>query len=278
MNPDEREYAQIGWHVLLSLAVALLSLFPIAFAVSNSFKTLGDAYRTVLSIIPENPTLENYLHVFTRMDFPRITFNTLLAASAVTVFKTVTSILAAYAFVSFQWRWKGALYFIMISTIFIPFSVTMIPNYLTISRLGLGDTLMGVILPQLADATGILLIRQSMKTIPKSILEVAGMENSSSLKTLWDIVIPLVKPAVISTGIIFFINSWNEYVWPVLVLKSRERYTLPLALQMYISSEGGTEFTIAMAVSVLTMLVPLALYLIFQRYIISTFTASGIKG
>jgi sn-glycerol 3-phosphate transport system permease protein len=216
--------------------------------------------------------------VFTRLDFLRITFNTLLTASAVTVFKTVTSILAAYAFVSFEWRWKGALYFAMISTIFIPFSVTMIPNYLTISRLGLGDTLLGVILPQLADATGILLIRQSMKTIPKSILEVAGMENSSSIRTLRDIVIPLVKPAVISTGIIFFINSWNEYVWPVLVLKSREKYTLSLALQMYISSEGGTEFTIAMAVSVLTMIVPLTLYLIFQRYIISTFTASGIKG
>lgn len=91
-------------------------------------------------------------------------------------------------------------------------------------------------------------------------------------------VIPLVRPSIISTGIIFFINSWNEYVWPVLILKSKENYTLSLALQMYISAEGGTEFTIAMAVSVLTMLIPLVLYIIFQRYIINTFAASGLKG
>ena len=90
--------------------------------------------------------------------------------------------------------------------------------------------------------------------------------------------IPLVKPSLISTGIIFFINSWNEYVWPVLILKTKENYTLSLALQMYISSEGGTEFTIAMAVSVMTMLIPLLLYIVFQRYIINTFAMSGIKG
>ncbi len=87
-----------------------------------------------------------------------------------------------------------------------------------------------------------------------------------------------MKPSLISTGIIFFINSWNEYVWPVLILKTKENYTLSLALQMYISSEGGTEFTIAMAVSVMTMLIPLLLYIVFQRYIINTFAMSGIKG
>ena len=104
------------------------------------------------------------------------------------------------------------------------------------------------------------------------------MENVGNLKIMWDIVIPLVKPSLISTGIIFFINSWNEYVWPVLILKTKENYTLSLALQMYISSEGGTEFTIAMAVSVMTMLIPLLLYIVFQRYIINTFAMSGIKG
>ena len=104
------------------------------------------------------------------------------------------------------------------------------------------------------------------------------MEDVGNLKIMRDIVIPLVKPSLISTGIIFFINSWNEYVWPVLILKTKENYTLSLALQMYISSEGGTEFTIAMAVSVMTMLIPLLLYILFQRYIINTFAMSGIKG
>jgi sn-glycerol 3-phosphate transport system permease protein len=154
----------------------------------------------------------------------------------------------------------------------------MIPNYLTISRLGFSDKLWGVILPQLSDATGIFLIRQFMRTIPRPLIEAAQLEKVHHLKIMRDIVIPLIRPAIISTGIMFFINSWNEYVWPVLVLKSKDNYTLSLALQMFISSEGGTDFTIAMAVSVITMLIPLTLYLIFQKYIINTFVASGIKG
>lgn len=161
---------------------------------------------------------------------------------------------------------------------FIPFTVTMIPNYITISAMGFRDSIIGVILPQLADALGIFLIRQSMRTIPKSLIEYAYLENIRNIKIMRDIVIPLIKPAIVSTGIIFFINSWNEYVWPVLILKSKRNYTLSLALQMFISSEGGTEFTIAMAVSVLTMVVPLCLYIIFQKYIINTFSLSGIKG
>lgn len=268
---------QIGWHLLL-MAVVFVMLMPVIFAVSNSFKSLQDAFRTVFQIIPANPTLENYVHVFQKLPFVRITLNTFLIASAVTIFKTLTSILAAYSFVYFSYKGKGILYFIMLTTMFITFTVTMIPNYLMISKIGLRDSIWGVALPQLADVLGIFLLRQAMRGVPKALIEAAKMENIKNLKIMRDIVIPLVRPSIITTGIIFFINSWNEYVWPVLILKSKENYTLSLALQMYISAEGGTEFTIAMAVSVLTMIIPLILYIIFQRYIINTFTMSGIKG
>lgn len=268
---------QLGWHFLLCVVVFCM-IMPVIFAVSNSFKTLSDAFNTVFQVIPSKPTLANYIHVFSKLPFLRITANTFFIAATVTAFKTVTSLFAAYSFVYFDFKGKGILYFIMLSTMFIPFTVTMIPNYLTISKLNMADKLWGVILPQLADVLGIFLLRQSMRGIPKSLIEVARMENVKHLKIMTDIVIPLVRPAIISTGIIFFINSWNEYVWPVLILKSKENYTLSLALQMYISSEGGTEFTIAMAVSVMTMIIPLILYIVFQRYIINTFAMSGIKG
>lgn len=269
--------SQIGWHVLLMLIVCIL-LAPIVFAISNSFKTMQDAYNTVFSIIPLNPTIENYVHVFEKLPFLKITLNTFLIAATVTTFKTITGLFAAYSFVYFKYKGKAFLYFIMLMTMFIPFTVTMIPNYLMISKIGLRDNIWGVALPQLADVLGIFLLRQAMRGIPKALIEAAKMENVGNLKIMRDIVVPLVRPSIITTGIIFFINSWNEYVWPVLILKSKENYTLSLALQMYISSEGGTEFTIAMAVSVMTMIIPLVLYIIFQRYIISTFTASGIKG
>lgn len=268
---------QFGWHLLL-MAVVFVMIMPVVFAVSNSFKSLQDAFRTVFQIIPKNPTLENYIHVFQKLPFVKITVNTFLIASAVTIFKTLTSLLAAYSFVYFTYKGKGLLYFVMLTTMFIPFTVTMIPNYLMISKIGLRDNIWGVALPQLADVLGIFLLRQAMRGVPKALIEAAKMENVKNMKIMRDIVIPLVRPSIITTGIIFFINSWNEYVWPVLILKSKENYTLSLALQMYISAEGGTEFTIAMAVSVLTMIIPLVLYLIFQRYIINTFTMSGIKG
>mgnify|MGYP005919219969 FL=1 len=268
---------QIGWHLFLVVVVFLL-LMPIVFAISNSFKTMQEAFNTVFQVIPLHPTLENYRHVFDKLPFVKITLNTFLIASTVTIFKTITGLLAAYAFVYFRFKGKGFLYFIMLSTLFIPFTVTMIPNYLLISKIGLRDRIWGVALPQLADVLGIFLLRQAMRGIPLVLIEAARMENIRHMKIMRDIVIPLVRPSIISTGIIFFINSWNEYVWPVLILKSKENYTLSLALQMYISAEGGTEFTIAMAVSVLTMLIPLVLYIIFQRYIINTFAASGLKG
>lgn len=266
----------IPWHIIFIITVIFL-LFPVIFAIGNSFKSLDNAYSSVLNIIPLNPTFENYKTFFESLPALRITINTFIIALVVTIFKLVTSFISAYAFVYFHFKGKNVLYFILISTIFIPFTVTMIPNYLMISDLGLGDKLWGVILPQLADAVGILLIRQSMKTIPFSLIEVARLDNLGHGLIMKDIVLPLVRPAVTSTGIWFFINSWNEYVWPVLILKSTENYTLPLALQMFISSEGGTNFTVAMAVSVLTMIVPLALYIVFQKYIIGTFTTSGIK-
>ena len=266
-----------NWHIPLC-CILFLSLMPIVFAISNSFKELSEAYNNVFGLIPQRPTIGNYLQVFSQLPFAQIAANTFLIASAVTVFKIVTGVMAAYSFVYFDFKGKNILYFVLISTIFIPFTVTMIPNYLTVSQLGFRNNIIGVILPQLSDATGIFLIRQAMRTVPYSLIEAARLEKAGHLKILLDVVLPLVKPAVVSTGIMFFINSWNEYVWPVLILKDKTNYTLPLALQLFISSEGGTDFTIAMAVSVITMLIPLVLYLVFQRYIINTFTSSGVKG
>lgn len=274
MKTNARE---LKWHVLI-IVIIMASIMPIIFAVSNSFKTLSEAYSKSFDLIPDHPTLENYIHVLKELPFLKITMNTFIISVTVTVFKTVTSFLAAYAFVYYKFKGKTVLYFLLISTMFIPFTVTMIPNYLTVSAFGLRDSLVGVILPQLSDALGIFLLRQSMKTIPRSLLEAVYLESAEDFRLMKDLVVPLVSPAVISTGIIFFINSWNEYVWPMLILKSGENYTLSLALQTFISAEGGTEFTVAMAISVLTMLPPLGLYLIFQKFIINTFAMSGIKG
>lgn len=268
--------SNMGWHLVFIILILLL-LYPIFFAVSTSFKSLNEAFNSN-SIIPKDFTVSAYQRVLSIIPFIKITSNTFIIASIVTIFKLSTGILAAYSFIFLDFKGKNIIYFILISTIFIPFTVTMIPNFITISKLGLRDNIIGVALPQLADATGIFLLRQHMRGIPKSLLEVAKLEKTPHIKILSTIIIPLIKPAILSIGIIFFINSWNEFVWPSLILKSTENYTLSLALQMFVSSEGGTDIPVAMAISVLTMLLPLGIYVIAQKFIINTFTQSGIKG
>lgn len=267
----------LPWHILFLILVALM-IYPLIFAVSTSFKTLPEVYSNSFGVIPQEPTTEAYAGVLAKIPFIRITINTFVVAALVTIFKLFTGVLAAYSFVFFDFRGKKLMYFVLICTIFIPFTVTMIPNFITISRLGLKDNLLGVALPQMADATGIFLLRQHMRSIPRSLLEVAELEKTPHFTRLRTIVVPMVKPAIFSIGIIFFVNSWNEYVWPSLILKSEDNYTLSLALQMFVSAEGGVDVPMAMATSVLTMLLPLVLYAFCQRFIIETFSQSGIKG
>ncbi|WZE73394.1 carbohydrate ABC transporter permease [Macrococcus sp. CCM 2573] len=263
-------------HIIISLFI-VFTIYPILFALSNSFKHLKDAYTSTINLIPNPFTTENYIELFNTIPLINIILNTFIIASIVTLVKIFCAFLASYAIVFFNFKLKKVAYVGLISTIFIPFTVTMVPNYIFMSKLGLTDTIWGVILPQLADAVAIFMITQSMRNIPKALIESSILDNISLFHTMKDIVLPLVKPAITSTSIWFFILSWNEYIWPVLMLKSQENYTLPLALQLFVSAEGGTNFTVAMALSVITMAIPLTLYLVFQRFIIDTFTSSGIK-
>lgn len=268
---------QIFWHIILILAT-ILFIGPIIFAIGNSFIPMDQLFQSTEKSILQIFSIDNYRRVFERLSLARITLNTFIIASISTVLKVLTSLVAAYSFAYYNFKGKNVLFFLLITTIFVPFTVTMIPNYLLISKLSLNDTLFGVVLPQVADATGIFIIRQAMKNVPNSLIEMGQLEGISSFYIAKDIIFPIIRPSVISTGIIFFINSWNEYLWPMLILKSNENFTLPLALQTYISAEAGTDFPVAMAVSTITMALPLILFIIFQKKIINTFSMTGIKG
>ena len=262
---------------VLFIIMVLVILYPLLFILGNSFKPLQEAYQTVLNLIPLNFTVENFTYLFGSIPILKITWNTFFIATVVTLSKLLISFFAAYVLTFHKFKGKRALYFTIIGTMFIPFTVTMIPNYLMMANINLIDNSWGVIIPQVADGMGIFLLTQTMRGIPKTLIEAAKVDNISEKRIMSHIVLPLTRHGITSTGIWFFITSWNEYVWPVLILKSTEQYTLPLAMQNYISAEGGTNFTVAMAISLITMIVPLSLYIIFQKYIIGTFVSSGIK-
>lgn len=272
-----KTHQDLWWHLPL-LAAVFIQLWPIVFMVSTSLKDMDQIFQATLNPLPLPPTLNNYLTVLG--NFPLLTYiyNTFFIAAFVTVFKVLTSVLAAFAFIYYDFKYKETVFNSMLLTFFIPITVLIMPNYLLMSKLELLNTPWGVMLPQFVDGMGVFLMRQTMRGIPKPLLEAAVLDNAGPLQVLRKVVLPLIKPSVIAVGILFFINSWNEYFWPLLVLQDKETYTLPLALQMFISAEGGSEWGIAMAVATLTSLPPLGLYLICQKFILNTFMQSGVKG
>ena len=275
INNREKKAAVKGQIVMILLV--LLFAYPFLYMVSTSFKSMTEIFSGGLNLIPDNPTLENYRKVFTSLPVASYLTNSFIIAFIAMVCKIVTSVLASYALVFMDFKGKDALFYFFTLTMFVPFTVIILPNYLTINRMGLLSTLVGVALPQMADAMGIFRIRQAMRTVPKSLVEAARLDKVGHFTAMTRIVIPLVKPAISAMCIFFFINSWNEYFWPLLILKSNTMSTITLALQQFTSGESGNAWGSSMALATIATAIPLVLYLIFQRYIIGTFMSAGIK-
>ena len=268
---------ELIWHGFLMVAI-FLTLWPIVFMISTSFKDLNQVFESTLNPLPWPVTFDNYTTVLG--NFPLFTYiwNTFFIAAMVTISKTVTSVMAAFAFVYYDFKYKESIFNGMLLTFFIPITVLIMPNYLMMAKLGLLNTPWGVMLPCLVDGMGVFLMRQTMRCVPKALLEAAILDGAKPRQVLTKVILPLIKPALLANSILFFINSWNEYFWPLLILQDKDSYTLPLALQMFISAEGGSEWGIAMAVATLTSLPPLILYGFCQKFIINTFMSSGVKG
>ena len=266
-----------GYHLLLLIAVFLM-LWPIVFMLSTSLKDLNQVFESTLNPLPFPPTFDNYTNVLE--NFPLLTYiwNTFYIAIIVTLIKALSSVLAAFGFVYYDFKYKETIFNGMLLTFFIPITVLIMPNYLLMAKLGLLDTPYGVMLPSLVDGMGVFLMRQTMRGIPKPLLEAAILDGATPWQILRKVVLPLIKPSVLAISILFFINSWNEYFWPLLILQDKSNLTLPLALQMFISAEGGSEWGVAMAVATLTSLPPLVLYGFCQKFIINTFMQAGVKG
>ena len=266
-----------GYHLLLLVGVFLM-LWPIVFMLSTSLKDLNQVFESTLNPLPFPPTFDNYTNVLE--NFPLLTYiwNTFFIAIVVTMSKALTSVLAAFGFVYYDFKYKETIFNGMLLTFFIPITVLIMPNYLLMAKLGLLDTPYGVMLPSLVDGMGVFRMRQTMRGIPKPLLEAAILDGATPWQILRKVVLPLIKPSVLAISILFFINSWNEYFWPLLILQDKHNLTLPLALQMFISAEGGSEWGVAMAVATLTSLPPLVLYGFCQKFIINTFMQAGVKG
>ncbi len=272
-----KKIAAFMWHFIL-LVTILLFLYPLLYMVLTSFKSISEIFTAGIKLFPQKWTLENFNKVFDQLPIGKYILNSVLVATVVMTFKLISSSLAAYALVFMGNKHSESIFYFFTITMFVPFSVIMLPNYITISKLGLINSLVGVMLPQLADAMGIFRLRQAMKNIPISLVEAARLDNIKHTQALTKIVLPLTKPAVVAMGIFFFVNSWNEYFWPMLILRHNEMYTITLSMQEFTNAEAGVAWGSSLALATLATIPPLILYLVAQKDIISTFMNSGVKG
>lgn len=265
------------WHIPIWVVLAGLFL-PLVWMAMTALKTPDQIFSGSLNPLPYPPTLRNFLYVIHSLPFLHYTWNTFLVAFCVTGAKLATSVLAAYGFTQFQFRGREALFNVCLLTVFVPFAVTMMPNYLFVAGMGWLNTYFGAIVPNMADALGIFLMRQALRSVPASLVEAARLDGAGHWRILSRILLPAIRPSLVALGILFFINSWNEYFWPMLVLNEKTMYTLPVALQTFTNVEGGSDWGAMMAAATLTSLPPLVAYLVTQRYVVDSFVQSGIKG
>jgi ABC-type glycerol-3-phosphate transport system permease component len=271
--PPVRARAPLTSHMIL-IALSILSIFPLYWMVSSSFKPVNEIYSP--NLIPTAPTLENYVRVFDTLPMNVLMGNTILVAVMQTGFQLTTSILAAYALARWKFPGSGIVYTLFALTWLVPFQATMIPNYVLLTQLNLRNTALGIIIPNIGSAFAILLLAQSFRSFPRELIESAQLDGATSWGILWRIIFPNLRPVVASLGILLFINSWNEYFWPLLVSSRMDSSTLQIGLQMFMAGEVSLWGPV-MAAATLTSLPIFLLYVVLQRQIIDSFVKSGLR-
>ena len=258
--------------------VILVNIFPVVWMISSSLKSSSEIFSSEIHIIPREFTLESYITVF--RDYPMLNWykNSFWSTVGVTALQVLVSLMAAFGICYFRTKWNGAAFYFLIITMVIPFQVTMIPNYIIVSKISLKDTLGAVILPYAANATTFFYLYQNLKGIPHTYYEVADIEGANPLWSFWHVACGLSKGAISAIVILTVIDSWNLYFWPLLVLTKAEVRTLTIAIQEFQDFEMGSRWGPFMAVATLASIPVVIAYMFFQRNIINAFISAGIKG
>ena len=258
--------------------VALLVILPLLWMLSTSLKPKAQWFTREIHWLPITFTLDNYRALFSNANTPivRWFFNSLFVASATTLLVLVVDATAAYAYARLEFRGRRALYALLLATLFLPGVMFLIPNFLTVFRLGLLNNYLGVILPGLAGVFGVFFLRQFFESIPKTLEEAAEIDGASTFQIFTRIVLPLSKPALATLGILTFLGSWNDFLWPLLILRDRALQTLPPGLRT-LQGAYTSEYGLMMAGAVVVAVPVLILYLFLQRYIVESVASTGLK-
>lgn len=266
----------VVYAVLIIGAIAMI--MPFAWMVSTSFKEAGGIFTYPPRWIPSRFVLDNYLDAWRAAPFGRYFLNSIFVASAVTLGQLITCSLAAYAFARLDFPGKSLLFLLFLSTIMIPLQLTIIPSFLVLRELKWLDTYYALIVPFTVSAFGTFLLRQTFMTIPQELEDAAKLDGCSRLGFLWRIVLPLSKPPLASLALFTFMGTWNDYLWPLIMTNSREMRTLQIGLRFLVSQEGGSQWGIFMAATVMVSLPIIIFYLLVQKQFVKGIALTGLRG
>ena len=267
-----------GLTYLVLGGIAIAMLLPLLWLISTAFKSPSEnLFQFPPQLLPENPTFNNFTRVWDANPFGRYLFNSTLIAVITVALNLLICSLAAYPLARLRFKGRELIFSLIVSTILIPFQIVMIPLYIITVRLGLTNSYIGAIFPGIASAFGIFLMRQAFQGVPKELEEAARIDGCTELGIWWHIMLPSVRPALVTLAIFVFIGSWSDFLWPLLILDRPEYYTLPLGVAR-LAGSFSLDWRLISAGSVISILPVILFFVLAQRYIVPSEAGSGVKG
>lgn len=272
-------FGEFPVHIAL-LVIGLIVSTPIIIALFMSFTPLPEIVgRANPKLLPDTWTLDNYTKAWTASPFPRYVFNSFVQTGFITLGQVLFSILAGYAFAMFSFRFKNALFALVVGSLIIPFELTFIPNFLLISDLGWTNTYQGLVVPFLASAFGVFMMRQFFLSVPRDLYEAAKIDGASDWFYLWRILVPLSKGAISAFTIFAFLSAWNQYLWPLVTTNEESMRTAQIGIRFFlVNQERATDWGAIMAGAMIVMIPTLVVFLVAQRQLVKGIAMSGLKG
>jgi len=262
----------------LLISVSAFMILPFIWMISTSLKPPDEIFAIPPIIISPNSSLKAYAYLQEQYNILGIVKNTFVIAFSATILRLFFCALGGYGFAKFKFPGQGALFAFLLGTMVIPGAVTLVPVYIIMRDLKWIDTFWPLIIPGAANAFGIFFMRQYIMSVSNELMDAARIDGAGEFTIFWRIILPIIAPGLTSLGLIFFMGSWNDFIGPLIYLKSPEHFTLPLIIRSLIGPVGRTVYDVQMAASVISLIPLLIIFLIFQRRFVEGITAGAIKG
>ena len=268
---------KVIWFYVIACLIAVIVLIPFLWMLSTSLKSKGALMQLPVEWIPKEPTLDSYTKVFSRFPFLRAIFNSFFITISYTVITILSSSMAAFAFTKIKFPYADVIFKLYLASMMIPTQVTIIPLFVVMNNLGLINTYPSVILPSLFRAFAVFMLVQQMRGIPNDYMEAAELDGASLFRIYRTVILPLSKSSIATLTVTTFMESWNDYLWPLLMLNDKNKMTLTLALNS-LNGQYGMEYNLLMAGSLISMIPIIIVYICAQKYFKEGLMAGGVKG